>query len=122
VDVIPADFEAHTHGQSATGVDTSPASDDDRGAVGFVPAEDGEVDLEEPPDLGGDRAEDLLRRCGAGDQRRHAAQGGLLLPETAELQAGVRMGDEGRHQFGKAGQPRLGVGRQRHLGCGGGGE
>ena len=54
---VVTEIEAKTHGQRAARVDPRPASDHGRGAVGFVSAQNGEVNLQELPDLGGDRTD-----------------------------------------------------------------
>jgi hypothetical protein len=117
--VLPAEFHSaisrRRHGEAGAG----PRAHDRGYPVRLVPVHDREVDREQPSDLGGDGAEHLLRRGRLADESRHPTQRGLLRGVGSQLDLGLRIGDRGRYQLGEAGQPRLGVRRQRLLvpGC-----
>jgi hypothetical protein len=73
--------------------------DDRGGSIGLVADEPDEWHPEQPGDLGGDRGEHVARRDGPGDERRDAAERGLLRRESFQLVARLGIGDRRRDEF-----------------------
>ena len=113
--ISPAEAHAGADGKGRSVAGSVPPADGGRRTVRVVPAYARDVGGEQPPGLRGDRGEHLLGRPPAGNQRRHPAQRRLLFGETPQCHPGLRVGDRGRGQLGKPGQPRLGIRRQRPL-------
>ena len=82
-DVAAADNRTSPHGHPARRC--APASDRRRRAVTVIPADDRDVRVEQRADLHRNGIEHLAGWCIASDERRHAAQRGLLVgqPEAA---------------------------------------
>ncbi len=112
VNVVPGRRHVRADGERMDEIGFAPCPDYLRAVVLLIAAENGEIDIEEPPDLGGDGIEHLFGGSGASDERRHLAQRRLLLGIVAQLHLCLRTCDGGSHQFGEPGQPFFGVGRQ----------
>ena len=94
-------------------VTLAPAGDDGRRLVALVAEHRRDLDAQQPPDLFGDRREDLRRWQLACDQRRHAPQRGLLVGEPAHLLPRLGVRDRRGDELREGGDPRLGVRRER---------
>jgi len=91
----PPGSRRNPDGQWPAGIDPRPRTEDRQPTVRLVPAENREVDPEEPPGLLRDAGEHVLRRSGPGDECRHVPEGGLLLGEGPQLHTGLGVGDGG---------------------------
>ena len=69
--------------------------------VGLVAAHVREIDRKQPPDLLGDRREQLLGRHAARDERRDPPQRRLLLGQPGQAGAALGVRDRRRHQLGE---------------------
>jgi transposase-like protein len=92
-----------------------PGRQDGQCVVALVSGHPGEMRAEQPPDLFGDRREQLRWRYPARHQRRHPAQGRLLLDQPGKPGAALGIRDRRRQKLRERGQARLGVRRQRLL-------
>ena len=70
------------------------------------------VAFEQPPELLRDRGEDLRRGGFVRHERRHPAQGGLLVREATHLGPRLGVRDRRRDQLGELREPRLGAARE----------
>ncbi len=111
VQIVPAEPPPGADRELRTG--PVPRGDHRSRTVGAVPAHGRVISVQQPPGLLGDRGQYLGRRRRFGHERRYPPERGLFLRELAQFDPGLGVGDRGRDQFGKPGQPGLGVLRQR---------